>query len=188
HAQPPFRQELLPGLAGFDLGGRSTPAFADLDGDGDLDVVVGQSAGMLNYLVNTGSSSVPVYVEVTGTRNPFGAFDVGLSSAPALADLDGDGDVDAVVGAADGHLALLPQHRQRHRTRFSRAHRHRQSVRGFRRRQRQRPRARRPRRRWRSRRRRRCFGCPRGAVSKHRQLERPRLRRGDRQRKSFLWL
>jgi hypothetical protein len=42
--------------------------------------------------------------EQTGTANPFNGIDVGLSSAPTFADIDGDGDLDAVVGAGDGSL------------------------------------------------------------------------------------
>ena len=82
----------------------STPAFADLDGDGDLDLVVGENHGYLYYYENVGNAASPSYEAVTGTADPFDDVDVDIYSAPALGDLDGDLDVDLVVGAWDGKL------------------------------------------------------------------------------------
>ena len=89
-------------LAGKDVGLRSTPAFGDLDHDGDLDLVAGEYLGNLNYYENTGSATVPVFVARTGAANPLNGEDVGYSSTPALADLDADGDLDVVVGESYG--------------------------------------------------------------------------------------
>ena len=47
--------------------------------------------GSLNYVENTGTSTAPAFVQRTGSANPFDGIDVGWESAPALADLDGDG-------------------------------------------------------------------------------------------------
>ena len=47
--------------------------------------------GLLNYMENTGTSTAPVFVQRTGSANPFDGIDVGTFSAPALGDLDGDG-------------------------------------------------------------------------------------------------
>ena len=70
---------------------------------GDLDLVVGESNGtgeysLLTYIENTGTSTAPVFVQQTGTANPFDGIDVGESSqslggrsSPTLGDLDGDG-------------------------------------------------------------------------------------------------
>ncbi|MGY6215937.1 putative Ig domain-containing protein [Methylolobus aquaticus] len=82
----------------------SIPTLADLDADGDLDAIIGQGSGTLQYLQNTGSATAPVFTARTGTANPFNGLDVGGDSAPALADLDGDGDLDAVVGETYGLL------------------------------------------------------------------------------------
>ncbi|NES73769.1 MAG: hypothetical protein F6K24_55595 [Okeania sp. SIO2D1] len=81
---------------GIDVGFNAAPTLADIDGDGDLDAVVGDSNGNLNYLENTGTSTSPSYVQRTGTNNPFNGF-VGSYSTPTFADLDGDGDLDAMV-------------------------------------------------------------------------------------------
>uniref|UniRef100_UPI0034DE0E95 FG-GAP-like repeat-containing protein n=1 Tax=Candidatus Thiodubiliella endoseptemdiera TaxID=2738886 RepID=UPI0034DE0E95 len=89
---------------GIDVGYYSTPTLADIDGDGDLDLVVGESDGTLKYYQNTGTTSNPAYEAKTGDSNPFNGIDVGYSSKPILADIDGDGDLDLVVGKGDGTL------------------------------------------------------------------------------------
>ena len=89
---------------GVNVGLSSTPSFADLDDDGDLDAVIGEFNGFLKYYRNTGTALAPVFTEQTGASNPFNGVDVGFESAPSFADLDGDGDLDAVIGESDGFL------------------------------------------------------------------------------------
>ncbi len=80
----------------------SAPAFADLDDDGDFDLVVGEHLGALRYFENTGSAQTPVFVERSGAANPFDGFDAADVPVPAFVDLDDDGDFDLVAGGADG--------------------------------------------------------------------------------------
>jgi VCBS repeat-containing protein len=82
------------------LGGRATPDFVDLDGDGDLDAVIGALDGQLRAYRNDAG----VFTPLVGAANPFDTVDVGVTSSPSFVDLDGDGDMDAVVGEYEGAL------------------------------------------------------------------------------------
>ena len=91
---------------GIDAGYASKPAFADLDGDGDLDMVL---AGTANDFA---SSTLTTYRNDAGAFSHWvgGPFD-GITTPPfaviALGDFDGDGDADLVLGANSGGLRVL---------------------------------------------------------------------------------
>ncbi|HRP09366.1 MAG TPA: VCBS repeat-containing protein, partial [Gemmatimonadales bacterium] len=84
-------------------GSNTTPAMADLDGDGLPDLVVGEASGVINLYRNTGTRSAPAFTLVS---DEFQRIDVGRRSAPHLADLDGDGRLDLLIGAEDGTVRL----------------------------------------------------------------------------------
>ncbi|MBK9387203.1 MAG: VCBS repeat-containing protein [Planctomycetes bacterium] len=66
-------------------------AFGDLDGDGDMDLVVGKDQGPSRIYRNAGDGS---FVDVSATAWPAG---LPPTSALALGDLDGDRDLDLLV-------------------------------------------------------------------------------------------
>jgi hypothetical protein len=80
-------------------GSNTTPTLADLDGDGLLDLIVGEASGQLNLYRNIGSATQPAFVLVSDN---FADIDVGRRSAPLLVDLDGLGRPDLLIGAEDG--------------------------------------------------------------------------------------
>ena len=79
----------------------SAPALADLDGDGDQDLLIGNQYGNYSYK-NTGTTSSPTWTSQGGAWNPPPPPAGQLYTAPAFADLDGDGDFDLLQGTKIG--------------------------------------------------------------------------------------
>ena len=83
---------------GTDIYGASSIALGDMDGDGDLDVVFGNTSIITKLYLNDGddnpfdslTTGIPI-----GTRVPGESI---MTTAIAIGDVDGDGDLDVVTG------------------------------------------------------------------------------------------
>lgn len=80
------------------------PLLLDIDDDGDLDLLVADGDGdhyyyfphsRIHFYENIGNG---VFEPRLDLDNPFGGVNVEQEASPALADLDGDGDIDALIG------------------------------------------------------------------------------------------
>jgi len=84
---------------GLALSANPIPHFADMDNDGDMDLVIGLSeSGAIHYYQNYGTPDAPIFIG--GTQESW--FDVGLYAYPWFSDFDADGDYDLLAGR-DGY-------------------------------------------------------------------------------------
>ncbi len=72
------------------------PRFADLDSDGDQDLMACDEYGFFYFYENTGSVVNPTFA--TPVFNPFNLTDVAYAGTPNFADFDNDGDLDLLSG------------------------------------------------------------------------------------------
>ncbi|KYG85234.1 hypothetical protein AWW67_16110 [Roseivirga seohaensis] len=86
----------------------SEPSFADIDNDGDLDLISGNTDGTFQVILNSGTANAPEFLNVNKSNgylpDVLKNFDVGQHSLGRLADLNGDGVLDFIVANLDGDM------------------------------------------------------------------------------------
>lgn len=78
------------------------PALGDLDGDGDLDMIIGDEDGRLHLFMNQASTGNPANFVLTSPN--FSQIDVGQSAKPQIIDVNLDGIPDLLVGERTGKI------------------------------------------------------------------------------------
>ena len=107
-----FQNEML------DFGKSSSPVLIDLNNDGLKDLMFGYlgefDLSSLNHYksaisvyLNTGTSQNPKFEWLTDDFQNLSSLINNIDLYPAMADLDNDGDLDAIIGDYSGHIHLL---------------------------------------------------------------------------------
>jgi hypothetical protein len=91
-------------FASLGLGATAPIGLADLDSDGDLDLIAGLANGALALAANSGSATAPAFAALQSSPFGLGVLPSAATSL-ALADLDADADSDLLVSLDGASLS-----------------------------------------------------------------------------------
>ena len=77
------------------------PTFADIDGDGDMDLFLGKMDGSISYYENSGDAENPAFTPITSLYEDIQVVNY---AAPYFDDINKDGILDLLVGSYDGTI------------------------------------------------------------------------------------
>ncbi len=80
------------------------PTFGDIDGDGDDDMILGESSGKIHLFENTAGAGNPINLALSQMN--YKGIDAGDFSTPQLIDIDRDSLTDLVIGNKKGRLSF----------------------------------------------------------------------------------
>ena len=97
---------------GIDVGFASAPLLIDFDRDNDLDLIIGEGNGNLNYFENIGNANTPNFKMITDSLGKVSVqnsqFPSGYGySTPYITQLDSNNNYDLVVGSWDGLIKVF---------------------------------------------------------------------------------
>jgi hypothetical protein len=102
-ADPVFQtSSLLQNGAGIlDIGGRTSPDVVDWDGDGNKDIVAGETNGNVFFIRNVGTNAAPAFNGFTMLEAGGQVINLGYNARPFITDWDNDGVKDMICGCYD---------------------------------------------------------------------------------------
>lgn len=100
--------QIQAGGAPLDVYGCPSPNFADMDKDGDLDIIAGEFLDRISYFENTGTRKEPVYAAGRFLQHNGETLHLDLQMLQVVVfDWNGDGNPDIFVGKEDGRVVLM---------------------------------------------------------------------------------